>query len=405
LEEAHKRWREQPKLRSDGGIRGKKRKLSVLEIGDAGLRAKLGSQEILNEPAERAQVTGLGKNRLQVAYGREDPVEFGGRQREHAREGEVQIILISDRLAKARSVTLSAMHLVASATVLLLVVLTATAAVYWLTLRYAAEVPALQRLVLAAQETEAERSRAFVQQNLNAMAVKLGEMQAQLTRLDALGERLASLAGVKDLRLTETPGLGGAAPTLMPPQNLSLGDFSQKLLELSRQLENRNDMLGVLESQLFEQAVKKKLMPTMLPVKAPFSASSFGRRIDPFTGQWAMHEGIDFLADAGSPIAAAAAGVVVFAGFHPQYGYVVDLDHGNDLVTRYAHCAKLFVKEGDVVARGRKIAEVGSTGRSTGPHLHFEVRFRGAAQNPTKFLLASVSPARASAKTAAAAAE
>ena len=406
MEGAHKRWREEPKLGSNGGIRGNKRKLSLLDTGDTGLAAKLGSQEIPNEFAERAQLPRLDKNRLQVAFGREDPVEFGGQQREHIGKGVVQIILISDRLAKARSVTLSAMHLVASGTVLLFVVLAATAAVYWLTLRYAAEVPvpALQRLVLAAQETEAERSRAFVQQNLNAMAVKLGEMQAQLTRLDALGERLASLAGVKDVRLAETPGLGGAAPTLMPPQNLSLGDFSQKLLELSRQLENRNDMLGVLESQLFEQAVKKKLMPTMLPVKAPFSASSFGRRIDPFTGQWAMHEGIDFLADAGSSVAAAAAGVVVFAGFHPQYGYVVDIDHGNDLVTRYAHCSKLFVKEGDVVARGRKIAEVGSTGRSTGPHLHFEVRFRGAAQNPTKFLLASVSPARGAAKTASAAA-
>src|SRR5213075_1556300 len=90
----------------------------------------------------------------------------------------------------------------------------------------------------------------------------------------------------------------------------------------------------------------------------------------------------------GSPVAAAAGGVVVFAGFHPQYGYVVDIDHGNDLVTRYAHCSKLLVKEGDVVARGRRIAESGSTGRSTGPHLHFEVRFRGAPQNPTRFLLA-----------------
>ena len=413
MEEALKRWCEQPKLRSDGGIRGKQHQLSVLEIGDAGLGVELGSQEIPNELAESAQIAGLGKNRLQVAFGREDAVEFGRQQNESRQnesrswEGDVQIILISDRLAKARSVTLSAVHLVASATALLLVVLAATAAVYWLTLRYAAEVPlpALQRLVLAAHETEAERNRAFVQQNLNAMAVKLGEMQAQLTRLDALGERLASLAGVRDVRLSEAPGIGGAAPTLMPPQNLSLGDFSQKLLELSRQLENRNDMLGVLESQLFEQAVKKKLLPTMLPVRAPFSASSFGRRIDPFTGQWAMHEGIDFLADAGSPIAAAAGGVVVFSGFHPQYGYVVDIDHGNDLVTRYAHCSKLFVKDGDVVARGRKIAEVGSTGRSTGPHLHFEVRFRGAAQNPTKFLLASVPPARAAAKTAAAAAE
>jgi lysostaphin len=140
----------------------------------------------------------------------------------------------------------------------------------------------------------------------------------------------------------------------------------------------------------------------MLPVRAPFNASGFGKRVDPFTGQLAMHEGIDFLADAGSPIVAAAGGVVVFAGFHPQYGYVVDIDHGNDLVTRYAHQSKLLVKEGDVVARGRKIGEVGSTGRSTGPHLHFEVRFRGVAQNPSKFLLASVPAPRGSAKVATA---
>jgi len=108
-----------------------------------------------------------------------------------------------------------------------------------------------------------------------------------------------------------------------------------------------------------------------------------------------MHEGIDFLADPGTPVVAAADGIVVFSGFHPQYGYVVDLDHGNDLVTRYAHCSKLLVKEGDVVTRGRKIAESGSTGRSTGPHLHFEVRFRGAAQNPSKFLFATQTAARA----------
>jgi murein DD-endopeptidase MepM/ murein hydrolase activator NlpD len=136
----------------------------------------------------------------------------------------------------------------------------------------------------------------------------------------------------------------------------------------------------------------------MMPVKAPYNASAFGRRVDPFTGQWAMHEGIDFLADAGSPISAAAAGVVVFAGFHPQYGYMVDIDHGNDLVTRYAHASRVLVKEGDVVQRGHKIGEVGSTGRSTGPHLHFEVRYRGAAQNPAKFLLSNASSAQARAK-------
>ncbi len=305
----------------------------------------------------------------------------------------MQIILISDRLARARSVHMSLRHLVGTGLFALALLLGATATLYWLTLRYAAEVrlPVLQQMVAAAQEAEAERERVFLQQNLNSMAMKLGEMQAHLTRMDALGERLSALAGIRpqEFKVAESPGVGGAAPTQLPPQNLSLGEFSEKLLVLARQVESRNDMLGVLEAQLFEQAVKKKMIPTIMPVKAPYNASSFGRRIDPFTGQWAMHEGIDFIADYGSPIVAAAGGVVIFAGFHPQYGYMVDVDHGNDLVTRYAHQSKLFVKDGDVVPRGRKIGEVGSTGRSTGPHLHFEVRFRGAAQNPTRFLLAA----------------
>ncbi len=308
----------------------------------------------------------------------------------------MQIILISDRLAKARSVTISSRHLLGMALLSLTLVAAGSVGLYWLTLRYASEVPlpGLQRLLLSAQEAESERSRSFVQQNLNAMAVKLGEMQAQLTRLDALGERLSSNAGVRDIRFTEAPGLGGASPTLLPAQNLSLAEFSEKLALLSRQVESRNDLLGVLDAQLFEQAVKKRLLPTMMPVAAAYNASSFGRRIDPFTGQWAMHEGIDFLADQGSAVVAAAAGVVIFSGFHPQYGYVVDVDHGNDLVTRYAHCSKLFVREGDVLQRGRKIAESGSTGRSTGPHLHFEVRYRGSAQNPSKFLEATQAVAR-----------
>lgn len=314
----------------------------------------------------------------------------------------MQIILISDRLAKAKSVNLSAVHLVGLALFSLAMLCGSTAAVYWLTLRYAADfkIPVLQQLVVAAQESEAERARAFVQQNLNAMALKLGEMQAQLTRLDALGERVSSLAGIRpqEFRFSEAPGLGGAAPTLMPPQNLSLAEFGEKLALVSRQVENRNDMLGVLEAQLFETAVKKKLLPTMMPVEAPYQASSFGKRIDPFTGQWAMHEGIDFLADIGSPVVAAAAGVVQFAGFHPQYGFMIDIDHGGDLVTRYAHLSKLFVKEGDVVMRGKRLALSGSTGRSTGPHLHFEVRFRGMAQNPAKFLASNQTTVTAQAK-------
>ncbi len=305
----------------------------------------------------------------------------------------MQVILISSRLAKARSLSLSLRHVVVTATLGLAVVVGLAGALYWLSLRFAADlkIPLVHQLVLAAQKNESERSREFMQQNLNSMAVKIGEMQAQLTRLDALGERLSSMAGIRpqEFRFSETPGLGGVQSTTMPPQNLTLTQFNEKVTLLSRQMESRTDMLGLLEAQMFEQAVKKKAMPTMMPVSSPYNASSFGYRIDPFTGQQAMHEGIDFITDVGTPVVAAAGGVVQFAGFHPQYGNMIDIDHGNDLVTRYAHLSKVLVKEGDLLQRGRHIAESGTTGRSTGPHLHFEVRFRGAAQNPTRFLLAT----------------
>jgi murein DD-endopeptidase MepM/ murein hydrolase activator NlpD len=305
----------------------------------------------------------------------------------------VQIILISSRLAKAKSLSLSLSHVVASLVVGVLLLVFFTGALYWISLRFASDVriPVIHKLVLAAQEGEAERSREYVQQNLNAMAVKIGEMQAQLTRIDALGERLSTMAGLRpqDFRVSETPGLGGAQSSSLPPRDLTMAQFSDQVTLLSRQMENRMDLLGMLEAQLFEQAVKKKAMPTMMPVKAPFNASGFGYRIDPFSGQQAMHEGIDFITDTGTPVIAAAGGVVQFAGFHPQYGHMIDIDHGNDLVTRYAHLSKTMVKEGDLVQRGRRIADSGNTGRSTGPHLHFEVRFRGAPQNPTKFLMAA----------------
>jgi murein DD-endopeptidase MepM/ murein hydrolase activator NlpD len=301
--------------------------------------------------------------------------------------------LISSRLAKARSMSLSLSHVLLTASLGAAMVVSLSGALYWLSLRFAADlkIPLVHELVLAAQKSESERSREFMQQNLNAMAMKIGEMQAQLTRLDALGERLSSMAGIRpqEFRFTETPGMGGAQSSTMPPQNLTMTQFNEKVALLSRQMESRTDMLGLLEAQLFEQAVKKKAMPTMMPVASPYNASSFGFRIDPFTGQQAMHEGIDFITDVGTPVVAAAGGVVQFAGFHPQYGNMIDIDHGNDLVTRYAHLSKVLVKEGDLLQRGRRIAESGTTGRSTGPHLHFEVRFRGAAQNPTKFLLAT----------------
>jgi len=290
-------------------------------------------------------------------------------------------------------VALSLRHVVASAGLALVVLGALATGLYWVSLNFLPELklPLVRQLLLATQVREGDRAREFVQQNLNAMAVKLGEMQAQLTRLDALGERLSTLAGIRpqEFRFFESPGLGGAQASSVPPHNLSLAEFDHRLAALSRQVESRTDMLGVLEAQLFVQTVNKKLMPTILPVDAPFNASGFGMRIDPFTGQNAMHEGIDFITDVGTPVVAAAGGMVAFAGYHPQYGHMIDIDHGNELVTRYAHLSRLLVKEGAMVHRGRRIAESGNSGRSTGAHLHFEVRFKGTAQNPSRFLFAS----------------
>jgi murein DD-endopeptidase MepM/ murein hydrolase activator NlpD len=314
----------------------------------------------------------------------------------------LQIILISDRPGKVRTLALSSRHFVLSAGFVLLALAALTAAVYWASMSFAVEfkVPAIRQLVAATEKRESERSREFLQQNLNAMAVKLGEMQAQLMRLDAVGERLATLAGVRpqDFRFSETLGMGGPQASSIAPYDLSLAEFNQRLAALSQNVENRSDMLGVLEAQLFLQTVNKKLLPTMLPVNAHFNASGFGMRIDPITGQQAMHEGIDFIADTGTPVVAAAGGMVQFAGYHPQYGHVIDIDHGNDLITRYAHLSRMLVEEGAIVNRGRKIGETGSSGRSTGPHLHFEVRFKGAPQNPARFLLSNAQAVAARAR-------
>jgi len=303
----------------------------------------------------------------------------------------LQIIVIPGRLAKARSISLSLPQLVAAAMLVFCLLAGLTAALYWFTLRLsaAAKMPFVEQVLLSAQRAENVKSREFIQQNLNAMAVKLGEMQAQLTRLDALGERLSALGGLKpsEFRVNGPLGLGGAVST-MPPQDLSMTDLEDRLAKLSRQLDNRSDLYGVVDAELRDLMVRRKSMPTMLPVHAA-RGSVFGKRIDPFTGQLAMHEGIDFEVDSGTPVHAAAGGVVIFAGPHPQYGNLVEIDHGDGLSTRYAHLSKILVTKGEIVLRGREVGRSGATGRATGPHLHFEVRYKGVAVNPDRFLAAT----------------
>lgn len=301
----------------------------------------------------------------------------------------MHIILVSNRMATAKSVTLTWRHLAIGGGLLVATVIVLSSIFSYLTVRHAAELrlPFMQDLVRGVSAEDAQKSRDYVRENLNAMAVKLGQMQAQLLRLDSLGERLANVSGIK---LQETraaaPAQDGRGGPLVDATNLSASELQQALETLGRQLEARTDTLTLLEAQMFEDRVRKAGLPTTLPVDGTWNASAYGWRLDPFTGQRAMHEGVDFPAEVGTPISAAAAGVVLFAERHPEYGLVVDIDHGNDLITRYAHASKLLVQAGAFVKRGQHIADVGSTGRSTGPHLHFEVRIKGAAQNPNRFL-------------------
>ena len=305
----------------------------------------------------------------------------------------MNIILVTGASARARTITVEARHWALGGLALIVLFVLFTFAFNFLTLKWAAAVqhPWLQAMVLADQREQAQRTQERVQGHLNAMAIRLGELQARMLLLDGIGERLAKVAGLKPQELQslapgKTPGRGGAESSTMPSTLISVTDFTHLVDTLARQVDLRNDQLGVLEALLVASSANRKFLPTLKPVVDGWFSSNFGYRIDPFTGQNSFHEGIDFPAEVGTEVVAAASGKVVFADAHPQYGKMIEIDHGNGLVTRYAHAARLFVKEGDLVVRGQRVAAVGSTGRSTGPHLHFEVRLNGAPQNPTRFL-------------------
>lgn len=305
----------------------------------------------------------------------------------------MQVILLHSRLAQAKSITLTKKHLLLAMLGFLTAVTAGAVLLQALTLRWAADSssPFLLGLVSQSVPDHAIQQDKYLKQNLALMATRLGQMQAQLVRLDALGERVQGLAGVKpeDFNFKALPGRGGAAPSSLERPvgpDLTLSNFQTLLDAMATDVEHRADYLNVLESTLMADKIQAKLLPTMQPVKVNYVASGFGVRFDPFTGLRRSHEGIDFPAPTGTPIVAAAGGVVIGAGWHSDYGNLLEIDHGNDIITRYAHTSRLLVQIGDIVKRGQHVADIGTTGRSTGPHLHFEVRVKGVAQNPNKFL-------------------
>jgi murein DD-endopeptidase MepM/ murein hydrolase activator NlpD len=299
----------------------------------------------------------------------------------------VHLIITDGWLAKSRALHLSGTKLVLALFALSLSCMLLAAGMYhWVFLKGAREGwPVVGAVVRLMVKDEFEQRDRFMRENLDAMARKLGEMQAKLLQLEALGERVSGLAGVNPAEIKVTPGRGGA---LVSGRPLTLEELQATLADLDQLTDQRADLLTVVESRLFDQRMRRLMAPTQQPVKGAHLGSAFGWRIDPFTGRSALHTGLDFQAEPGTPILAASGGVVVTQEFHPAYGNMVEVDHGNNLVTRYAHASRVTVKKGDLVKRGHKIAEVGTTGRSTGPHLHFEVMVQGVPQDPQKFLLA-----------------
>jgi murein DD-endopeptidase MepM/ murein hydrolase activator NlpD len=310
----------------------------------------------------------------------------------------MQLIITDAWLAKSRAIHLSGRRLLFAFAVLSLVMAVVAAGLYhWVFLKGAREGwPVIGSFVRLLVKDEFEQRDRFMRENLNVMAKKVGEMQAKLTQLESLGERVSGLAGVNPAEIKVAPGRGGV---LVPGPNLTLEELQTTLAALNQVADQRADLMTVMESRLFEQKMQNMMVPTQPPVPGSNLGSHFGWRIDPITGGSALHTGLDFQAETGTAIYAAAGGVVVTQEYHAGYGNLIEVDHGKDLITRYAHASQVFVKKGDLIKRGQKIAEVGSTGRSTGSHLHFEVLVQGVPQDPQKFLDAGEASARQVAKT------
>lgn len=301
----------------------------------------------------------------------------------------MNIILVSNRLAKTRSITLGGWQILFLMLMLFGLMLGAAFTLQYALVRFAPEGlgEGMRTLLSKAYIEEKQKQQSNLFSSLDTMANRIGQMQSQVQRLDALGARLAKLTGMKpgEFQFDQLPAQGGPL-VILPTQEMSVNILDQQMNRLTQVVNDRSDKLMALETMLLQNQLSRKLLPSIPPVTVGWYSSNFGWRIDPFTGVNAMHEGVDYMVDAGTPIHASAGGVVAYAASHPQYGNMIEIDHGNDIITRYAHASRLLVKIGQVVRRGEEIAEVGSTGRSTGAHLHFEVRYQGSAQNPVRFL-------------------
>jgi murein DD-endopeptidase MepM/ murein hydrolase activator NlpD len=309
----------------------------------------------------------------------------------------MQVLITHGNVARTRVLQFSRWQLIVGVIGLLIGLMLVSGTLYHFVFLKAAREgwPVVSQVVkLVVRDEFAQRDR-FMRENLDAMAQKVGEMQAKMIKLEAVSERVSGMAGMKPEELQQLTAKPAPAPTtaagggkggpFVPATSPSLEQLQGWVGALDEQADQSTDLYIMIESRLLEARLQTLMIPNSKPVEGPVG-SGFGFRSDPFTGRAALHTGLDFPADIGTQIHAAAGGVVLFTETHPQYGRMVEIDHGRGLVTRYAHTSKVVVHTGDIVKRGQLIAMVGTTGRSTGPHLHFEVLVDGVPQNPAKFL-------------------
>lgn len=229
------------------------------------------------------------------------------------------------------------------------------------------------------------------EENMNALALRLGKLQAHVIRLDALGSRLTTMAKLDngEFDFNQSPAQGGPVAASDNSTEMQVPDFMTSLKNLSAQLDDRTQQLTVLETMMMNRNLQAEVMPAGRPVTRGWLSSYFGVRTDPFNGRRVHHSGVDFAGKMGSDVVTVAAGVVTYSGKRSGYGNLVEINHGNGYSTRYGHSSALLVKVGDTVKKGQVVAKMGTSGRSTGPHVHFEVLFNGHAVDPKKYIHAS----------------
>jgi len=243
------------------------------------------------------------------------------------------------------------------------------------------------RAQVEAQQQQITSTERQAQEDVEALTARIGQLNAHILRLDALGRRLVTMADLDDgeFNFDEPPARGGpdSEDAALPPESPEVSDM---LNDLALQIEDRSDQLAVLEQLLTSRRVSEEQRPEGRPISSGWLSSYFGKRADPFTGKQSFHGGIDFAGNEGSDVLAVAAGVVTWSGKRHGYGTMVEISHGNGLVTRYAHNKVNLVEVGDTVKKGQTIAKMGHSGRATGPHVHFEVLKDDRKVNPLKYV-------------------